>query len=59
MLCEGTKNSGDMQIFLLKNNVLTFAAYEVLYEVSMRFLKDTSCSEPPVYKGLSEDYMRL
>ena len=48
-----------MQIFLLKNNVLTFAAYEVLYEVSMRFLKDTSCSEPPVYKGVSEYFMRL
>ena len=59
MLCKVTKFSGDMQIFLLKNNVLTFAAYEVLYEVSMRFLKDTSCSKTPVYKGVSEDYMRL
>ena len=59
MLCKVTKFSGDMQIFLLKNNVLTFAAYEVLYEVSMRFLKDTSCAEMPFHKGISEYFMRL
>ena len=37
---------------------VSFAVDEVWYEVYMRYPKDTSCAEMPLYKGVSEDYMR-
>ena len=44
------------------NDIITKGAESArtdIYEVSMRYLKHTSCSEMLLYKGVSSDYMRL